>query len=60
VAGKAADQYFDYTPPVEGLVEISGQDVFDLFDAGTNKKSTVRVQRFRSRMNSPTYALTLR
>ena len=25
--------------PVEGLVEISGQDVFDLFDAGTNKKS---------------------
>jgi hypothetical protein len=35
--------------PVEGLVEISGQDVFDLFDAGTNKKSTVRVQRFRRR-----------
>src|SRR3954453_8084911 len=35
--------------PVEGLVEISGQDVFDLFDAGANKKSTVRVQRFRRR-----------
>jgi hypothetical protein len=35
--------------PVEGLVEISGQEVFDLFDAGTNKKSTVRVQRFRRR-----------
>ena len=35
--------------PVEGLVEISGQDVFDLFDAGTNKKSTVPVQRFRRR-----------
>ena len=35
--------------PVEGLVEISGQDVFDLFDAGTNKKSTVRIQRFRRR-----------
>lgn len=28
--------------PVEGLVEISGQDVFDLFDAGTNKKLTVQ------------------
>ena len=25
--------------PVEGLVEISGQDVFDLFDAGTNNKA---------------------
>jgi hypothetical protein len=35
--------------PVEGLVEISGQEVFDLFDAGTNKKSAVRVQRFRRR-----------
>jgi hypothetical protein len=35
--------------PVDGLVEISGQEVFDLFDAGTNKKSTVRVQRFRRR-----------
>ena len=35
--------------PVEGLVEISGQEVFDLLDAGTNKKSTVRVQRFRRR-----------
>jgi hypothetical protein len=38
--------------PVEGLVEISGQEVFDLFDAGTNKKSTVRVQRFRRRLGA--------
>ena len=35
--------------PAEGLVEVSGQDIFDLFDAGAKKKSTVRVQRFRRR-----------
>ena len=32
---------------IEGLVEIAGQDVFDLFGAGIKKKSTVRIHRFR-------------
>ncbi len=33
--------------PVHGLVEISGEDVFDLFSKGSSKKATVRVQQFR-------------
>jgi hypothetical protein len=35
--------------PVEGLVEICGQDVFDLFGAEANRKACVRIQRFRRR-----------
>jgi hypothetical protein len=33
--------------PVEGLVEICAQDVFDLFSTEANKKACVRIQRFR-------------
>jgi hypothetical protein len=34
---------------IEGLVEIAAQDVFDLFGAGTKKKSTIAIHRFRRR-----------
>jgi hypothetical protein len=52
---------------IEGLVEIAGQDVFDLFGAGTKKKSTVRIHRFRRRPGArwekilnPTEGVTLK
>jgi hypothetical protein len=35
--------------PVQGLVEICAQDVFDLFGAEAGKKASVRIQRFRRR-----------
>ena len=34
---------------IEGLIEIAAQDVFDLFGAGTKKKSSVQIHRFRRR-----------
>lgn len=33
--------------PVEGLVEVCAQDVFDLFGTEANRKACVRIQRFR-------------
>jgi hypothetical protein len=37
---------------IEGLAEIAGQDVFDLFAAGSKNKSAVQVHRFRQRPGS--------
>ena len=34
---------------IEGLAEIAGQDVFDLFAAGHKNKSAVQIHRFRQR-----------
>lgn len=35
--------------PVEGLVEVCAQDVFDLFGTEAKRKACVRIQRFRRR-----------